>query len=173
MTISALKSRTTKASVTKPSPAASATFAKALSKTSAKAAAGVTPKIARKTPPKPAVKVAAGTTTAIKPTAKTLDAKPDLASRAQPVVLGPEMRKKELIDRVVSRSGIKKKDAKPVVEAMLAVLGEALADCRELILPPLGKLKVRREKKLPNGLAMVVKVRQNNKKAPIFPTTDD
>lgn len=70
------------------------------------------------------------------------------------------MRKKELIDLVVERSGVKKKDAKPVVEAMLVVLGEAIADSRELNLHPMGKLKVRRVKQMPNGRVMVTKIRQ-------------
>ena len=70
------------------------------------------------------------------------------------------MRKKELIDTIVTRSGIKKKDAKPVVEAMLSVLGEALAEGRPLILPPLGKIIVRKEKALPRGKMMMVKIRQ-------------
>lgn len=76
------------------------------------------------------------------------------------VIIGPVMRKKELIDMVVERSGIKKKDAKPVVEAMLDVLGEALADNRELNLLPMGKFKVVNEKDLSNGKMMRVKVRQ-------------
>jgi nucleoid DNA-binding protein len=67
----------------------------------------------------------------------------------RPVIIGPVMRKKELIDLVVERSGIKKKDAKPVIEAMLSVLGEALSDSRELNLLPMGKM-------------MRVKVRQVN-----------
>ena len=71
------------------------------------------------------------------------------------------MRKKELIDLVVERSGLKKKDAKPIVEATLAILGEALAEARELNLQPLGKVKVRREKLMPNGRVLVTKIRQS------------
>ncbi len=48
-----------------------------------------------------------------------------------------------------------------MIESALAVLGEALAEGRELILPPLGKVMVRKEKKLANGKMMVVKVRQS------------
>ncbi|MGJ5618928.1 HU family DNA-binding protein [Sulfitobacter sp. MF3-043] len=84
----------------------------------------------------------------------------------QAVILGPVLRKKELIETVVTRSGVKKKDAKPVVDAMLAVLGDALADNRDLILPPLGRIKIRREKKLPNGRVLTVKIRQT---APLTP----
>lgn len=77
-----------------------------------------------------------------------------------PVVSGPVMRKKELIDAVVTRSGIKKRDAKPVVEAMLEVLGAALQEGRELNLQPMGKVKVKREKKMAEGKVLVTRIRQ-------------
>jgi len=88
-------------------------------------------------------------------------ASPVVVEGPQPVVSGPVMRKKELIDLVVERSGLKKKDAKPIVEATLAILGEALAEARELNLQPLGKVKVRREKVMPNGRVLVTKIRQS------------
>ena len=87
---------------------------------------------------------------------------PTVVSAAVPVVAGPTVRKKELIDRVVLESGMKKKDVKPVVEATLAVLGQSLSNGEELIAHPFGKLKVNREKVLPNGKMMIVKVRQNS-----------
>ena len=91
------------------------------------------------------------------------NARPDGTTNADAphaVIISPVMRKKELIDAVVERSGVKKKDAKPVVEAMLEILGEALADNRELNLLPMGKFKVVNEKDLGNGKMMRVKVRQ-------------
>lgn len=103
-------------------------------------------------------------------------AKPTVVDAPRPVIVGPVMRKKELIDTVVERSEIKKKDAKPVIEAMLAVLGEALADNRELNLLPLGKFKVINEKDLGNGKMMRVKVRQVTpaaKPADTGPVTDE
>ena len=78
----------------------------------------------------------------------------------QPVVSGPILRKRELIDQVVKKSGIKKKDAKPVVEAMLAVMGAALQDGRELNLQPMGKIKVNRERKRPEGKVLIARIRQ-------------
>ncbi|SNY54072.1 DNA-binding protein [Pseudooceanicola antarcticus] len=72
-----------------------------------------------------------------------------------------ELRKKELIDRVAERSGIKRKDAKPVVEAMLTVLGETIGEGRELSLQPFGKLRVTRTKEMPNGKVMVARIRQS------------
>lgn len=74
---------------------------------------------------------------------------------------GTELKKQELIDKVVEASGVKKKDAKPVVEAMLEILGEALAEGRELNLQPLGKLKLNRTRETANARILVVKLRQS------------
>lgn len=83
-------------------------------------------------------------------------------------------RKKELVERVVARIGVKKRDAKPVVEALLSVLGEALADGRSLVLPPLGRVRINREKKLANGRVIVAKIRQTDPplKAGFAPSDD-
>jgi len=77
----------------------------------------------------------------------------------------PTLRKKELIERVVLRSGIKKKDAKPTIETMLAVLGEALSNGEELNLHPFGKMKVTRVIDKPNATVMVTKVRRHKAEA--------
>ena len=77
----------------------------------------------------------------------------------------PTLRKKDLIERVVARSGVKKKDAKPTIEAMLAVLGEALAAGEVLNLQPLGKVMVKRNIEKPNAKIMVCRVRQRKENA--------
>lgn len=82
------------------------------------------------------------------------------------------MRKPELIQAVMAQSGMKKKDVKPVVEAMLAVLGSALQDGRELNLQPMGKVKVNREKKLTEGKMLIVKIRQP-RDLPSLPAADE
>ncbi|MDU9003440.1 HU family DNA-binding protein [Sedimentitalea todarodis] len=79
----------------------------------------------------------------------------------EPESASNEMKKKELVDLVVIRSGIKKKDAKPVVEAMLAVLGESIAEGRELNLQPFGKLRINRTVEKHNGRVTVCKLRQS------------
>ncbi|MBL4917885.1 HU family DNA-binding protein [Tabrizicola sp. DMG-N-6] len=56
------------------------------------------------------------------------------------------LKKKELLSRVADLSGAKRKDVKPVLEAALRVLGEALSKGEELNLPPLGKVRVNRSK---------------------------
>ena len=70
------------------------------------------------------------------------------------------LKKQELLALVVERSDIKKKFAKPVVEAMLEVLGEALSDGREFNLQPLGRLKHNRTKETPNARIVIAKIRQ-------------
>jgi len=87
---------------------------------------------------------------------------PKLVSVSDPDVTQADLKKKELIDKVVERSGIKKKDAKPVVEAMLAVLGETIASGRELNLQPLGKLRINRTIDKSNGRVFVCKLRQSD-----------
>lgn len=134
-------------------------------------------------PPTPphALRPAAGATTAVPPpvmqadklaeaAAKTL--KSPTATQASPKAdasdtsdKGPqsealEMKKQELIALVVDRSDVAKKHAKPVVEAMLEVLGEALAEGRELNLQPLGKVKQNRVKDTPGARVIVAKIRQ-------------
>lgn len=131
----------------------------ALSKTTTKTKTAVASKTVAK-PEKAVTSTASTAPTANKPVAAgNLSA--TVVEAPQPVILGPVMRKKELIELVVTRSGMKKKDAKPVIEAMLSTLGEALADGRELILPPMGRLMVRKERLVANARIMTVKVRQS------------
>ncbi len=74
---------------------------------------------------------------------------------------GSELKKRELIEMVVERSDIKKKYAKPVVEAMLDILGETVANGREMNLSPLGRIKYNRTKDTPQARVVVTKIRQN------------
>ncbi len=138
-------------------------------KPAAKAAAG-----------KPAAKAAAGKGAAgsvRKPAAPKTGAKP--AAKAAPVKLAlvgealgapvapaqpPDsslvIRKKEFLERVVAASGAKKPVAREVTEAVLKVLGEALAAGESLALPPLGKLRVARQLDKQGGEMLVVKIRR-------------
>lgn len=72
------------------------------------------------------------------------------------------LKKRELVERVVERTGVKKSDARQVVDAVLAEFGEALAGGRELSVPPLGRVAINREKQIPGGRVFVVKIRQKN-----------
>ncbi|MDR9393515.1 MAG: HU family DNA-binding protein [Roseovarius sp.] len=92
--------------------------------------------------------------------------KPTVVAESMPVVSEPALKKQELLAQVVEQSGIKKKYAKPVVEAMLDVLGESLEQGRELNLQPFGKLKHNRTKETANARIHVTKIRQNKSAAP-------
>ena len=86
---------------------------------------------------------------------------PTVVTDTEATVSGPELKKKELIDAVVEKSGIKKKFAKPVVEAMLDVLAEAVAEGRDMNLQPFGKFKANRSKDLSGAKVTVMKIRQS------------
>ncbi len=130
----------------------------------------------RKTASKPKAATKPAKKRYVKPVPKKVVQKPAVASKpalastasteASPVV----MKKKDLIDRVVIQSGLKKKDVKPVVEAMLEVMAKSLADNEEMNIQPFGKLMIKRSKELENAHVMVCKIRQSktNTSAPVI-----
>ncbi|WIV51795.1 HU family DNA-binding protein [Marivivens sp. LCG002] len=109
----------------------------------------------------------AATEEAPKPELHLVEGEPDVViASATPDSNTGVTRKPRFIDRVVERSEMRKREVKPAVEAALAVLAEAIANGEELILPPLGKIKVSREKDFANGTAYVVKIRVPNASDP-------
>ena len=100
------------------------------------------------------------TKTAVPSAPAAKKAAPVVVTQATPVVSAPEMKKVDLVDAVVERSGIKKKFAKPAIEAALAILGEAIDEGRSLNLRPMGKLKVQRAKEVANGKVITARIRQ-------------
>ena len=138
------------------------TTAKAAPKTATKAAAKPAPVKASDSAPAPetAIEVTPAPVAPAPVEAELAAVEPKLVKTQVPVVAGPEMKKKELVEKIVKRAGVKKKDAKPVVEAMLAVLGEALGEGRELVLQPLGRIKVTKVKDTGTGRVMICRLRQ-------------
>lgn len=105
--------------------------------------------------------------TASKATAEKVAAaapEPKVVAISQPVVGQEDMRKKELIDLVVERSDVKKKYAKPAVEAVLAILGETIESGRELTLPPMGKVRINRVEDKGAAKVYICKLRRPNPK---------
>jgi len=80
-------------------------------------------------------------------------------------VAPPVLKKPDLIDRVVERSGEKKRYVKPILEAALAVLGDALSNGEELNLQPLGRVKVNRHRIDEGAEMLILKLRRNTKAA--------
>ncbi|MFN5998166.1 MAG: HU family DNA-binding protein [Paracoccaceae bacterium] len=85
---------------------------------------------------------------ASKPALKVVEA----AAAAEPKAA---LKLKDLIDSVAAATGAKKPDVKKTVEATLHALGEALATGKSLSVPPLGKLRVVKNK----GPALTLKLR--------------
>ncbi|SMY07879.1 HU family DNA-binding protein [Flavimaricola marinus] len=97
---------------------------------------------------------------------KTAEVKPVLvASDGAAAEIAPtlkvQVKKKEFLERVVERSGMRRGDAKTAMEATLAILGEALANGEEVNIPPFGKAKVNREKETPRGNAYSLRLVRN------------
>lgn len=70
------------------------------------------------------------------------------------------VRKKDLIERVSEASGVRKGMTKKVVDVMLKEMGDMLQDGTEMILPPLGKLSVNRQKEIENAFILILKLRR-------------
>ncbi len=68
---------------------------------------------------------------------------------------GVALKKSDLLDQIVARTNLKKRDVKPAVEGALPLMGDALRDGTELNLPPLGKLRVVKSKDLDGGASVV------------------
>lgn len=152
-----------------------ATTSTGSSKTRASATAGKTggkPRSTSAKPAKPAAKSAA------RPKAKAAPAGARAAAVAKPATSAggsmlrtaaetqKELKKKELIEAVVERSGVRKKYAKPAVEAMIDILGEAIAEGRELNLQPLGKITRKRTKDTTNARVTMARIRQSKHAGP-------
>jgi hypothetical protein len=89
-----------------------------------------------------------------------------------PVPTGAQFKKSDLLDQIVARSTLKKRDAKPALDAALALIGDALLRGDELNLPPLGKLRVVRTKALDNGAHLLtLKLRRQKDAAQSDKTT--
>lgn len=143
--------------------------------------------MATSTAKKPAAQKAAAKP---KPAAKTAAAKPAKATIAAPKISAPaeagtgtaadtgaervaavQLKKKDLVARVVAAlDGKKKGQVKDIVEATLAALGEALQKGESLNLPPFGKARIAKSKGEGKASSMTVKLRgagaKNAAKAP-------
>lgn len=78
-----------------------------------------------------------------------------------PMKQAHELKKRELVERIIAKNGLKRRDVKPIVETMLEVLGDAINGGETLNLQPLGKVMVKRSKDSSNAKISIVKIRQN------------
>lgn len=68
---------------------------------------------------------------------------------------GVGMKTRDLIDAVAAATGARKPEVKKIVEATLLAIGRALATGNDMVVPPLGKLRVVKD----NGVALTLKLR--------------
>ena len=76
-----------------------------------------------------------------------------------PAPKGEAVKIKELLSAVVAKTGAKKKDAKDVLDAVLAEMAAALAAGKSLSLPPLGNMRVAKTQEKGGATMMVLKLR--------------
>ncbi|WP_298262139.1 HU family DNA-binding protein [uncultured Litoreibacter sp.] len=113
---------------------------------------------AASTTPKAAAKKSAPKATVVstkKPEGKSIDA----AAPTSAKVDAPELTKKEMVERMVSNTGMKKGEARRALEASMEALGQALREGYNLSLAPLGKIKIARTKDTPNGKMVVLRTK--------------
>jgi nucleoid DNA-binding protein len=117
---------------------------------------------------KPAPKAAAKPVTAKAPTAALAKTQAAPAPAALKIVASgptpasekaPQLKMKDLVERVVKASGAKKKGVKEIVEATLATLGDALAKGEAINLPGFGRAKVAHAEDKGAGKPMTIKLK--------------
>ena len=87
----------------------------------------------------------------VAPLAKTAAPQTKIVNPAVSVPQGEMIKKPEFLDRAVERTDVKKREAKPAIEAALAVPAVSLINSEELNLPPMGKLRVVKSKDVGEG----------------------
>jgi nucleoid DNA-binding protein len=75
------------------------------------------------------------------------------------------VQKRDFIDRIIAATGARKADARPIIEATLAELGQVLSDGQTLAVPPLGRARVRVEKDARGGDVITLRLRRRPLKA--------
>jgi hypothetical protein len=162
---STAKTTTPRKTSAKPAPATASR--KAASAKAASAARATLDRAVKESAAKPAVKPVSTPDAAPTPAAASAPVSPPASGKAAEVstpqgVTTPSVAvtKRALVERVAARAGLRKAQARPVVEAMLAELGEALDRKETLKLQPLGIMRVARVKDTGSADVLVCKLRR-------------
>ncbi|MEM7471024.1 MAG: HU family DNA-binding protein [Pseudomonadota bacterium] len=84
---------------------------------------------------------------------------PELPVAAAPEAATGEVNKRELVERLMAETGMKKGQARGALEAVLGTLGQVLSEGKHISAAPLGKVKLVRKKDTPNGELVVLRVK--------------
>lgn len=104
---------------------------------------------AKTTRPKAKPSAKASTKTAAKPVEKAAPAEEK------------RILKKHLIEKVARRSGLRKNEVRPVLDALLEVIGGNLAEDTQMVLQPLGKIMVKQAKDADGAVVYTCKIRRS------------
>lgn len=86
---------------------------------------------------------------------------------------GPtDLKKGEFADLVAERAGVKRSEAKALIEATMAVMSEQLAAGRSVKMPELGNMKVAKRKETPNGEMLVCRLKLPKTRSEAQPKAD-
>lgn len=72
------------------------------------------------------------------------------------------LQKRQFLNAVAQRSGMRSAQIKEVVEATLAELGDAIASGQTLALPPLGRARVNRQKDVSGAEVIILRLRRRS-----------
>lgn len=70
------------------------------------------------------------------------------------------VQKKDFVERVLAATGARKAEARPIIEATLAQLGDILSAGETLAVPPLGRCRVSLEKDARGGDVITLRLRR-------------
>nr|WP_111297865.1 DNA-binding protein [Paracoccus saliphilus] len=70
------------------------------------------------------------------------------------------VQKRDFIDRVLAATGARRNEARPIIEATLAQLGQVLSAGQTLAVPPLGRARINLEKDARGGDVITLRLRR-------------
>ncbi len=114
---------------------------------------------ADKKPARSKSRVAATTPRAVRKTTKATVETPVAPVETKSDADAVELSKKDLIERLVRDTGMKKGEARRAMDAVLTVLNGALAEGSNMNAAPLGKIKIARTKETENGQLAICRIK--------------
>lgn len=70
------------------------------------------------------------------------------------------VQKRDFIDRVLAETGARRAEARPIIEATLAQLGQVLSAGQTLAVPPLGRARIALERDARGGEVITLRLRR-------------
>ncbi|MBM3605743.1 MAG: DNA-binding protein [Alphaproteobacteria bacterium] len=70
------------------------------------------------------------------------------------------VQKRDFIDRIIAMTGARRTEARPIIEATLAQLGQVLSEGQTLAVPPLGRARIALEKDARGGDVITLRLRR-------------